>query len=459
MSSDKICKTVRQYNKVPISKEDMGKLQDIAIDYSKVKNYVYDRFGGIGSLSKLYPGYTIQNEMTATDLRKILGLPSVYFYLAIFEALADIKGQWNRTKSKLLLLIGTNDNFTSEEKHYLRFVLKVNNAFSAILNQKPMELSQEIQKKYEEVAIGINKERLHRYLCRQVRKYHVKQHTDGAKGFAITERAYRYGNHGIYLSTKQNRKRIFVPLTDNNQYKSQLYIKLYPDRESIEIMVPVYMEPRSFEEYTNQIGISIGMFTMLTTNDGHCYGKEFGKYQTYYSEWIRNQTISYSCNRGDNPGRRKYYAKKKKLEEQLHAYINQELNLFFRQEKPQTIYMAKLPEPQKSGAVPKINNQVTMWQRGYIRSRLIQKSREKSVEVVEVLGKDISRECSQCREMGSQKDGIFICERCGYSADKKLNTAQNVWKRGVEGRIIRTTVWMNAGSKPGFYRKDQTEGS
>lgn len=436
MSSDKICKTVRQYNKEPISKEDMEKLQDIAIDYSKVKNYVYDRFGGIGSLSKLYPGYTVQNEMTATDLRKALGLPSVYFYLAIFEALADIKGQWIRTKSKLLQLIAANDSFTSGEKHYLRFVIKVNNGFAAILNQSPMELPWEIQKKYEEVSAGIDKEKLHRYLCRQVRKYHVKQHTDGAEGFAVTERAYRYKDHGIYLSTKQNRKRIFVPLTDNNRYKSQLYVKLYPERGSIEIMAPVYMEARSYEEYTSQVGISIGMFTMITTNYGHCYGEEFGKYQTHYAEWIRNQTISYSCNREDNPGRKKYYAKKKRLEEQLHSYINQELNLFFRQEKPRIIYMAKLPGPQKGGVVPKINNQMTMWQRGYIRSRLMQKAREQSVEVVEVLGKDISRECSRCGETGSYKDGTFTCLHCGYSADKKQNTAQNVWKRGVEGKII-----------------------
>lgn len=437
MPSDKICKTVRQYNKEPISEEDMGKLQDIATDYSKVKNYVYDHFGGIGSLSKLYPGYTVQNEMTATELRKVLGLPSVYFYLAIFEALADIKSQWMYTKSKILQLVGNNENFTPEEKHYLRFVLKINNAFTAIVNQKPVELVQEIRKKYEEVADGIDVERLHRYLCRQVRKYHVKQHTDAANGFSITDRAYRYGDHGIYISTKQNRKRIFIPLTDNNSYKSQLYIKLHPDSRSIEIMAPVYMEARSYEEYTNQIGISIGMFTMVTTHDGHCYGKEFGKYQASYGEWIRNQTIIYNRNRGENPGRKKYGAKKKKLEEQLHAYINQELNLFLHQEKPRIIYMAKLPKPQRGGYIPEINYQVAMWQRGYIRNRLIQKCREQSIEVVEVLGKDISRECSQCGAMGIQKDGSFTCESCGYRADKKLNAARNIWKRGVEGKTIQ----------------------
>lgn len=437
MSSEKICKTVRQYNKIPISREDMEKLQDIAVDYSKVKNYVYDHFGGIGSLSKIYPGYTVQNEMTATDLRSTLGLPSVYFYLAIFDALADIKSQWIRTKSKILQLVGANENFTPEEKHYLRFVLKVNNAFTAILNQKPMELPQEIKKKYEEVAAGVDRERLHRYLCRQVRKYHVKQHTDMAAGFSVTERAYRYGDHGIYISTKQNRKRIFVPLTDNNRYKSQLYIKLYPDKDRIEIMVPVYMEARSYEEYVNPIGISIGMLTMVTVDNGHVYGTEFGNYQNRYTEWVRDQTIRYNCNRMDNPGRKKYWEKKRRLEEQLHSYINQELNRLIRCEKPQTVYMAKLPKPGKGGPVSLFNNQATMWQRGYIRSRLIQKCREQSIEIVEVLGKDISKECSQCGETGSQSGGVFVCGKCGYHEDKKVNAARNVLRRGVGGKTCK----------------------
>ena len=437
MPSDKICKTVRQFNKEPVSREDMEKLQEIAVDYRKVKNYVYDHFGGIGSLSKIYPGYTVQNEMTATNLRKALGLPSVYFYLAVFDALADIKSQWIRTKAKVLQLIGENQNLTPEEKHYLRFVLKVNNAFTAILNQEAMKLPQDIRRKYEEVSAGVSVEHLHRYLCRQVRKYHVKQHTDMAAGFSLTERAYRYNDHGIYISTKQNRKRIFVPLTDNNQYKSQIYLKLYPDKASIEIMVPVYRAIRSYEEYTNEIGISMGMFTMATVSSGNCYGEGFGDYQAKYGEWIRSQTASYNSNREANPGRKKYSAKKKRMEEQLHAYINQELNRLLKSEKPKTIYMIKLPKPQKGGKSHKINNQIAMWQRGYIRSRLIQKCKEQSIELVEVLGKDISRECSQCGKMGSQKDGLFVCGDCGYQADKKLNAAKNALKRGIEGKIIR----------------------
>ena len=152
MPPDKICKTVHQYNKEPIPDEEMQKLLDIAEDYRKVKNYVYVRFGGIGSLSKLYPGYTVQNEMTASGYRETLGLPAVYFYLAVFDALGDIKSQWTRTKSKIVKLVNKNEGFTEDEKHYLRFLLKVNNAFEAVSNQKPVELTARIQKQYYELS-------------------------------------------------------------------------------------------------------------------------------------------------------------------------------------------------------------------------------------------------------------------------------------------------------------------
>ena len=144
MAPDTICKTVHQYSKEPIPDEQMEKLLAIAEDCCKVKNYVYIRYGGKGSLSKLYPGYTVQNEMTKCGLRMQLGLPSVYFYLAVFDALADIKSQWTRTKAKVMELAGKNEGLSEAEKHYLRFVLKVSKAFEAVLNEEPVHLDTEI---------------------------------------------------------------------------------------------------------------------------------------------------------------------------------------------------------------------------------------------------------------------------------------------------------------------------
>ena len=58
------------------------------------------------------------------------------------------------------------------------------------------------------------------------------------------------------------------------------------------------------------------------------------------------------------------------------------------------------------------------------------KCEEQSVELVEVLGKDISRACSACGNIGKKNDGIFSCPYCGYETDQKQNAAQNAKKRG-----------------------------
>lgn len=441
MQSDTVCRTVRQYSREPISREDMRKLQEIAEDYCTIKNYVYTRYGGIASLSKLYPGYTIQNEMTDSGLRTSMKMPSVYFYLAIFDALKDIKSRWTGTKSKVLDLIGKNDQISVEEKHYLRFLVKVDQALEAVLNQKEIQLPKGLQEKYEELVNQVDTEKMNRYLRRQVRKYHGKQHTEKTFGFSVSHKAYRYENQGIYLAAKEKRKRIFVPLTDRNQYGCQIYVRLYPEEQSLEISVPVNVTVKNHEDYQNQIGISMGIFTMLTTDQGNRYGEELGRYQTEYAEWIRQQTKSYSKNRANNPGRKKYTARKHRLTEQLHSYINHELNRFLQTEKPRIIYMAKLPGPKVGGRDQKINRKinhsVSMWQRGYIRSRLIQKCKEQSVELVEVLGKEISSQCSRCGAKGNRKNGIFTCSHCGFQTEEKVNTAQNALKRGIEGKIWR----------------------
>ena len=429
--AETICKTVCQYNQETISPDDMKKLQEIAEDYCKIKNHVYARYGGKGSLAKLYPGYTIQNEMTKSGLRSEIGIPSVYFYLAVFDALGDIKSQWTRTKSKVLELLGKNENLSSEEKHYLRFLLKSPNAFEAVLNQKPIQLIAELEEKHNELAALVDRKKMHRYLRRQVRKYHAGQyHTEAVSGFFVAERAYRYADHGIYISTKQSRKRVFVPLTDNNQYKSQLYVRLYPESGNIEIKAPIHVLVRCHPDYTNEVGVSMGMYIMLTTDKGHVYGERLGEYQMEYAEWMREQTISYNRRRADNPGRKKYDAKKNRHTERLHSYINHELNRFLKTEKPKIVFSARLPRPCAGGVNKKINNSVALWQRGYIRERLQLKCREQSVEFVEVLGKSISIECSKCGAIGTRKNGRFACPDCGYTIEEKTNTSRNVLKRG-----------------------------
>ena len=217
---DTIYKTVYQYNQNPLTRADMNRLKEIAIDCRDVKNYVYDRYGGIHSLSKLYPGYTIQNEMTKSGLREQLGLPSVYFYLAIFEALGDIKSQWTLVKKRVKENIKANPNLMPEDRHYLRFVINQSQCFEKILTGREIGLAGEWRETYDELCRQTDSHRLNQYLRRQVRRHMKKPHTEMADGFAVSPKAYRYADHGIYLAMKERRKRLFIPLTDNNRYDS-----------------------------------------------------------------------------------------------------------------------------------------------------------------------------------------------------------------------------------------------
>lgn len=442
------CRTIHQYNKDPIPDEDMKKLQEIAEDYRRVKNYVYARYGGIGSLSKLYPGFTVQNEMTASGLRAELGMPSVYFYRAVFDALADIKSQWAKSKTKLSALIGRNDNLTAEEKHYLRFLMKSPNAFEAALNQKPMQLPQEMQTKYKELYMCVDPEKLHRYLGRQVRKYHMrKMHSEKAEGFYITERAYRYGEeksgqeenkalkrHGIFIATKESRKRIFIPLTDENAYSKQLFIKLKPEENGVEIHVPIEIKVKNHRNYTKEVGLSMGMRHMFTTHEGKVYGEKFGELQQELADYMSTAMATYRRERENNAGRKKYQARKAKLNAKIESYVNHEINRLLEEEKPKILYLPKLPKNSGAGYNRKINYAVGVWKKGLIRERLQQKCLEHSVEIVEVFGKGISLECSECGSTGKYSGELFYCNTCGYQTDKKINAARNAVKRGGDQR-------------------------
>lgn len=426
-----ICKTVRQYNSSPIPESDMEKLQEIARDYCTVKNYVYQRYGGIKSLPKIYPGYTVQNEMTASGLRAQLGLPSVYFYLAVFDALGDIKNQWTQTKNRIEKCIRENENLMPEDRHYLRFVMKQSHCFESILLEKEMLLSKEWRNTFEEVRVDVDETRLNQYLRRQVRKHLRKLHTDAVDGFSVSGKAYRYDNHGIYFAIKEKRRRIFVPLTDNNRYTKQLYVRIFPEQGNIVIHAPVETKARQHEDYHRKIGLAFGIRAMFVTDEGNIYGEKYSDYQYPLADYVREGNIRYRRNKEKNPGRKKYMAGRERLEAALHTYINAEINRMLRTEKPGVIYIPKLPQSSKAGINKRINSSVNMWQKGYVRSRLTQKCMEQSIELVEVFGKDISNECSRCGAAGKKMDGVFHCKACGAQLPERENAAKNALKRGL----------------------------
>ena len=427
---DTIYKTVYQYSREPISAGDMERMQEIARDCREVRNYVYDRYSGIRSLPKLYPGYTVQNEMTKSGLREKLGLPSVYFYLSIFDALGDIKSQWAKIKSGIEKNIRDNPNLSPQDRHYLRFVMKQSVCFEAVIAGGEPKLQGNWEESYQAVRAQVDAHRLDQYLRRQVRRHLEKPHTDAADGFPVSPKGYRYADHGIYISMKENRKRLFVPLTDSNQYTSQIHIRLHPEEGRITINIPIEVKQRRPVGYEGEIGLAMGLRCMFVTDQGRVYGENYMEYQSALTDYVRERLSRHQRNAKNNPGMKKYFRGKARLERALHDYVNAEINRMLEAERPGTIYLPKLPAGSKAGYNRKVNATVNMWQKGFVKSRLAQKCRERSIRLVEVFGKGISVQCSRCGEDGVKEGEMFRCPSCGMELPERQNTAVNILKRG-----------------------------
>ena len=115
-------------------------LREIAEDCCKVKNYVYERYSGVKNLNSLTPVYTILNEMRYCGLREQLNLPTVYYELAIADAVTNIKSSWSIVKNKVGEKITANENLSDNDRIYLRTVLKMGSVYAAVLNRQEYEM-------------------------------------------------------------------------------------------------------------------------------------------------------------------------------------------------------------------------------------------------------------------------------------------------------------------------------
>lgn len=440
----KICKSIHQYSKGKISSKNMDTLMEIGHGCMVTRNYIYQRYGGIKSLGKLYSGYAIDAEVKAAGFREQIGLPSVYFTASVNRALGDIKIMWTQVKNGINDAANKNDRFSPGDRHYIRFVVKVNGCLENILNGKPLSLPEEIQPRYESIIAELGDENeqrvrsLNRYICRQTRKRLHRQHTDNATYFTIKKQGYRYGEsggeHGIFLATKVNRQRIFIPLTDTNVYDRMLDIKLNSQKRTVEIIIPLFVNTRQHEDYTNEIGISLGLWDMITTSTGNVYGSEFGKMQQEISRFILKE--NYRDDRKNISDTQRYLERKAGMDAALQNYVNRELNRMLAQEKPKTIYMAKLPRNPGMMKGTGDTHFLRMWKKGFVTERLQWKCQQNGVSIIEVIGKGIGTECSACGQKGTVKGENFRCPACGFEENKKVNGAGNALNRGKTGKQL-----------------------
>lgn len=440
---DKVTKTLIQYSK-PLPEETISFLKGIAEDYGKVKNSVYQRYSGIRNVNRLTPVYTVLNEMRACGLREQLGLPVVYYELAVADAAADIKSKWSVLKNKVNDLIRNNENLTPEDRQYLRTVLKLNNIFSAVLNREPYEMPRNAE------GLAIDAEKLNNLLRRLVRRHLTAPEAGNANAFRVSPNGYKYRDGGIYLVSRTPRQRVFVPLKDDRVFDRQIVVTVQGDGALL--TVPVEAKVRVHEDYEGTVYAHIGNRDMLTLSNGNVYGRDLeervwpetlrldrknqerGKLISSYERQLAGGNSAKASDiRQNNLGKKKYDSMKARERNKTQDYINTELNRMFKSEKPARIVIVRPVTKNRTRhysrtANLKLNRSFT----GYIRKRLAFKCRIHSVELIEINSKGTGSICAACGGMGKRWKGEFTCESCGQKFSISLNSARNIEKKFLE---------------------------
>lgn len=432
-----ITKTVWQYSE-QLPDETMEFLRGIALDYSRIKKYVYNRYSGIGSLNRLTPAYDIMSEVLASGIRTQLKLPSAYFSPAVVDAVSDIKTMWGMLKNKLRTLITANENLNGEDRIYLRTVLKLDSIYAAILSRQEYEMPEKAK------GLNIDVERLNNLLRRLTRRYLTKIDTISTDYFSISSSGYAYRKGSIFIASRTPGRRAEIPLKDDNVCKRQIRVCIR--KNYVALAIPVETKIKRHIDYQNTIFVHIGFQDMFTLSNGNVYGQALGNLTSMETKRLENKNrkrakirAAYheSMEAGDkekadhiennNLGLAKYKKRKEKERARTEVFINTEINRMLESEKPGKIVITRpLTAGRKKLPSKSANRKMTRSFNGYIRERLSFKCRINSIELVEIHSKGTGSRCSCCGSHGRRMPEGFLCPDCGYQASISVNGARNI---------------------------------
>ncbi|MDR1687116.1 MAG: transposase [Clostridiales bacterium] len=435
-----VVRTVKQYSK-PLPAETMEFLTGIAKDYAKVKAYVYARYSGIGSLGKIYPGFTVINEINLTGLRQELNLPYDYYSIAILDALGSIKSEWSKLKAKIISLVRQNENLTDAQRHYIYAVLKQDKVYSAVLNR------QELERPATAAADELSTKKLNNLICRLTRKYKTKPEANlSGVYFKADKHAYRYKKGGITLASRTPYERVFIPLTDKCKYTKQITVRI--NEKNAEINIPVESKVKTHEDYINKVALHIGYSVMLTTSGANEYGGKLGallseranrisgklKARGEYYATVRKYTQSGNIRRAktieqNNLGRIKFVSQNKRELEQIKSYINEEINRMIETEKPGEVVIPAKNKMFSKHMSKESRYKLSRWLVGFIRERLKFKCALHNIQVKEVSAAYTVSVCEACGAAGQRTNMTFVCGKCEAKIPSALNAARNFMKK------------------------------
>lgn len=434
----RLTKIAWQYTEV-LPQETMDFLGGIAADYAKVKGSVYERYSGVAGLGQLASVYDIMTQMRHSGLREQLGLPSVYYELAVRDAVTDIKGMWGMLKNKIRTLISANENLSDDDRLYLRTVLRLDSVYAAILNRSDYPVPEKA------AGLAIDTERLNNLLRRLTRRYLARPVPSGkADSFCVSPGGYSYRDGNLCLVSRVPRKRVRLPLKDSRTCDRQIRICIRQNDAAIAL--PVSSRVRRHGDYKNIIFVHLGYRDMCTLSSGKIYGEGLGRLAAAKSGWLMEKNrergrmrSSYqkSLAGGDrkkaadieanNLGGIKYERRKKKEQAQIESYVNAGINRMLETEKPGTIVITKpVTLHKKKTGNKRADRKHAESPQGYVRGRLRQKCEINGIALVEISSKGTGRVCSACGAEGKRLVADFVCENCGFQSSIALNGARRI---------------------------------
>lgn len=420
-----------------------------------IKNYVWSRYSGIGSLLK-QSGWTIRDELIQKDLlsKKIT---KTFSRVAVEQSASAIKSNWTTTKKKVKKAIAQNENLTKEDRRYLFLCLKHTPTLYNILNYKKVDYQTDCLK-----ALKVNVHRLNNLLRRYIRRYKTKSHTNKAN-VILTSNLYKFNsnNNTFMFSGKAKHSRLEISLIGNvpklkgtlelvkNQKDNQYYLHVPLDR---------IISQKDMTEQSEILGLDIGITDLITLSNGSVYGANSSELFYVLSDNLVNKNRSrlFSYKRKleqrilteqdlskksilelklknleeNNLGSKKRISKIGKYKSRIASHINHELNKMIKEEDIEEIVREDLTwSSKKKNVSKKQQNRFSTWSKGLLLERLSVKLAEKGIKETIVNPAYTSQVCCKCNHLGNRKGKEFKCLNCNLSIDADFNASIIIKKR------------------------------
>ena len=420
-----------------------------------IKNYVWSRYSGIGSLLK-QSGWTIRDELIQEDLlsKKIT---KTFSRTAIEKSASTIKSNWTRTKKSVKKAIAQNENLTEDDKHYLFLCLKHTPTLYNILNYKKIDYTTDY---FKDLKVDVH--RLNNLLRRYIRRYKTKAHTNKAN-VILPSSLYKFNpsNNEFTLTGKKRNSKVKITLIGNvpklkgtlelvkNQKSNQYYLHVPLDR---------IINKKKMTDESEILGLDVGITDLITLSNGSIYGANSAELFYNLSDNLvnknRSRLFSYKQKlekrivieqdqskksileqklrnlEENNLGSKKRIAKISKYKSRIASHINCELNKMVKEEDIQEIVREDLNwSSKKKNVSRKQRNRFVTWSKGVLLERLSVKLAENGIKETIVNPAYTSQVCCKCNHLGNRKGKEFKCLNCSISIDADFNASINIKER------------------------------